>query len=111
VVSERPASLNDGCHTEALQTPAQASARFQIPEYLLRKACFEGRLEHLRVVNAIWQLLGRIPSSRSTGRGVDVYGAFPSLHVAYPLIAMWGRIQRTCAGRAFRPSRSSCSCA
>jgi membrane-associated phospholipid phosphatase len=23
------------------------------------------------------------------GRGIDVYGAFPSLHVAYPLIAAW----------------------
>src|SRR5205085_12115864 len=23
------------------------------------------------------------------GRGVDVYGAYPSLHVAYPLIAVW----------------------
>ena len=39
---------------ERLLTPAQATARFQIPEYLLRKACAEGRLEHLRVVNAIW---------------------------------------------------------
>ena len=35
-------------------TPAQAAARFQIPEYLLRKACAEGRLEHLRVVNTLW---------------------------------------------------------
>jgi len=35
-------------------TPAQAAARFQIPEYLLRKAWAEGRLEHMRVVNAIW---------------------------------------------------------
>jgi hypothetical protein len=35
-------------------TPAQAAARFQIPEYLLRKACAEGRPEHLGVVNAIW---------------------------------------------------------
>jgi hypothetical protein len=35
-------------------TPAQAAARFQVPEYLLRKACSEGRLEHLRVVNALW---------------------------------------------------------
>jgi hypothetical protein len=54
VVSERPASLDDACHTEGLLTPAQAAARFQIPEYLLRKACADGRLEHLRVVNAIW---------------------------------------------------------
>ena len=35
-------------------TPEQAATRFQIPEYLLRKACAEGRLEHLRVVKAIW---------------------------------------------------------
>jgi len=35
-------------------TPAEAAARFQVPEYLLRKACSEGRLEHLRVVNALW---------------------------------------------------------
>ena len=54
VVSERSASFDDGCHTEGLLTPAQAAARFQIPECLLRKACAEGRLEHLRVVNAIW---------------------------------------------------------
>src|SRR2546430_10424327 len=54
VVSERPSSLDDGYRTEGLLTPAQAATRFQIPEYLLRKACAEGRLEHLRVVNAIW---------------------------------------------------------
>jgi hypothetical protein len=35
-------------------TPAQAAARFQVPEYLLRKVCSEGRLEHLRVVNTLW---------------------------------------------------------
>ncbi len=35
-------------------TPAQAAARFQIPEYLVRKACAEGHIEHLRVVNALW---------------------------------------------------------
>jgi hypothetical protein len=39
---------------EQLLTPAQAAARFEIPEYLLRKACSGGRLEHLRVVNALW---------------------------------------------------------
>jgi hypothetical protein len=39
---------------EQLLTPAQASARFHVPEYLLRKACAEGRLEHYRVVNALW---------------------------------------------------------
>jgi hypothetical protein len=35
-------------------TPAQAAARFRVPEYLLRKACAEGRLEYLRVVNTLW---------------------------------------------------------
>ena len=54
VVSERPASLDDAYRTEGLLTPAQAATRFQIPGYLLRKACAEGRLEHLRVVNATW---------------------------------------------------------
>jgi len=54
VVSEHPASLDDGCHAEGLLTPAQAAAEFHIPEYLLRRACSEGRLEHLRVVNALW---------------------------------------------------------
>jgi hypothetical protein len=29
-------------------TPAQPASRFHVPEYLLRKACAEGRLEHLR---------------------------------------------------------------
>ena len=53
VVSERPSSLDDGYRTEGLLTPAQAATRFQIPEYLLRKACAEGRLEHLRVVDAL----------------------------------------------------------
>ena len=33
---------------------ALAAARFDIPEYLLRKACAEGQLEHRRVVNALW---------------------------------------------------------
>jgi hypothetical protein len=54
VVSEHPASLDDGRHAEGLLTPAQAAAQFHIPEYLLRRACSEGRLEHLRVVNALW---------------------------------------------------------
>jgi hypothetical protein len=39
---------------DRLLTPAQAAARFQVPEYLLRKTCAEGHLEHLRVVNAVW---------------------------------------------------------
>ena len=38
---------------EQLLTPAQAATRFQIPAYLLRKACAEGRLEHLRVINGL----------------------------------------------------------
>jgi hypothetical protein len=54
VVSEHPASLDDGCPAESLLTPAQAAAQFHIPEYLLRRACSKGRLEHLRVVNALW---------------------------------------------------------
>src|SRR5438270_11753426 len=37
-----------------LLTPAQAAACFHIPEYLLRRACAEGGLEHRRVVNALW---------------------------------------------------------
>ena len=35
-------------------TPAEAAKRFQIPEYLLRRACAAGTLEHLRVVNSLW---------------------------------------------------------
>jgi inositol phosphorylceramide synthase catalytic subunit len=35
------------------------------------------------------QLLGTHFFQEMYGRGVDVYGAFPSLHVAYPLIAVW----------------------
>jgi inositol phosphorylceramide synthase catalytic subunit len=34
-------------------------------------------------------LLGTHFFDEMYGRGVDVYGAFPSLHVAYPLIAAW----------------------
>src|SRR5262249_9887726 len=34
-------------------------------------------------------LLGTHFFDEMYGRGVDVYGAFPSLHVAYPLIAVW----------------------
>src|SRR5207248_9915048 len=41
VVSERPSSLYDGYRTEGLLAPAQAATRFQIPGYLLRKACAE----------------------------------------------------------------------
>jgi membrane-associated phospholipid phosphatase len=35
------------------------------------------------------QLLGTHFFDEMYGRGVDVYGAFPSLHVTYPLIAVW----------------------
>src|SRR5260370_31924853 len=41
-------------------TPAQAATRFQVPEYLLRKACSEGRLERLRVVNTLWLSPGAV---------------------------------------------------
>ena len=53
VVSNDPVVLEDGAK-EDLLTPSQAAARFQVPDYLLRKACSEGSLEHLRVVNALW---------------------------------------------------------
>jgi hypothetical protein len=43
-------------------SPAQAAPRFQIPEYLLRKACVEGRLEHLRVVNRLWLMPAAVES-------------------------------------------------
>ena len=52
VVSDQQ-QLLDGDMPGALLTPAQAAARFQVPEYVVRKACVEGRLEHLRVVNAL----------------------------------------------------------
>jgi hypothetical protein len=35
-------------------TPAEAAKRFDVPEYLLRKACAKGTLQHLRVVNSLW---------------------------------------------------------
>jgi len=60
VVSDSPASVDDGCEAESLLTPAQAAAQFHIPEYLLRKACSEGRLEHLRIVNALWLTPGAV---------------------------------------------------
>jgi hypothetical protein len=53
VVSGHERPLREGGHDKLL-TPAQAAARFHVPEYLLRKACSDGRLEHLRVVNALW---------------------------------------------------------
>jgi len=39
---------------DVLLTPTQAAARYDIPEYLIRRACAENHLEHLRVVNALW---------------------------------------------------------
>ena len=53
VSSSRPGVLDEGAQN-GLLTPGQAAACFQIPEYLLRKACAERRLEHRRVVNALW---------------------------------------------------------
>jgi hypothetical protein len=53
VVSDSPSGLEEDS-AESLLTPAQAAARYQIPEYLLRKACRDGRLKHLRVVNQLW---------------------------------------------------------
>jgi membrane-associated phospholipid phosphatase len=35
------------------------------------------------------QLLGTHFFDGIYGRGIDVYGAYPSLHVAYPLLAVW----------------------
>ena len=52
VVSGDERVLDDGCHDDLL-TPAKAAARFHVPEYLLRKACSDGQLEHLRIVNAL----------------------------------------------------------
>ena len=54
VVSDKSLVLPQEGGANQLLTPAQAAARFHIPEYLLRKACSEGRLGHLRVVNSLW---------------------------------------------------------
>jgi hypothetical protein len=54
VVSEDPAHVDVGAEYEGLLTPAQAAARFNIPEYLLRKTCAESDLDHVRVINALW---------------------------------------------------------
>jgi len=35
-------------------TLAQAAKLFRVPEYVIRRACAEGHLEHLRVVNSLW---------------------------------------------------------
>jgi hypothetical protein len=53
VSSSQPGVLDEGAH-DGLLTPARAAACFHVPEYLLRRACAEGRLEHRRVVNALW---------------------------------------------------------
>ncbi len=52
VVSDQPAKPQGD--DDAPLTPARAAALFDLPEYLLRNACAEGRLEHLRVVNTLW---------------------------------------------------------
>jgi membrane-associated phospholipid phosphatase len=39
--------------------------------------------------NRFDQILGTHLFDQMYGRGVDVYGAYPSLHVSYPLIAAW----------------------
>jgi len=39
------------------------------------------------------QLLGTHFFGAMYGRGIDVYGAYPSLHVAYPLLAVWAVYQ------------------
>ena len=68
VVSEHPVSLDYGCRAESLLTPAQAAAQFHIPEYLLRKACAEGRLEHKCVVNSLWLAPSAVASFASSWR-------------------------------------------
>ena len=54
VVSSSQPGILDERAQKGLLTPAQAAACFHIPEYLLRRACAEGGLEHRRVVNALW---------------------------------------------------------
>ena len=54
VVSSSQPGVLDGRAHDGLLTPAQAAACFHVPEYLLRRASAEGRLEHRRVVNALW---------------------------------------------------------
>jgi hypothetical protein len=54
VVSDAAVEQQQPAHDERPLSPALAAARFQIPEYLLRKACADGHLEHLRVVNMLW---------------------------------------------------------
>ena len=53
VVRDEQPVLDEATHT-GLLTPAKAAVRFHVPEYLLRKGCSEGRLAHVRVVNALW---------------------------------------------------------
>jgi hypothetical protein len=54
VVSDEVAVPERQADDERRLTPAQAAARFDVPEYLIRRACAESHLEHLRVVNALW---------------------------------------------------------
>src|SRR5207253_9172810 len=53
VVSE-PQPVLEEYVQDALLTPTEAAARFDVPEYLIRRACAASHLEHLRVVNALW---------------------------------------------------------
>jgi hypothetical protein len=59
VVSDHDGAVDEG-RQEDLLTPSQAAARFEVPEYLLRKECADGHLAHLRVVNAIWLTAGAV---------------------------------------------------
>src|SRR2546428_8602830 len=68
VSSSQPGVLDEGSH-DGLLTPAQAAACFHIPKYLLRKACAEGRLEHRRVVNALWISPAAVAAFASAWRG------------------------------------------
>ncbi|TMA71356.1 MAG: hypothetical protein E6J67_22945 [Deltaproteobacteria bacterium] len=54
---------------ESPLTPAQAAARFEIPEYVLRKACAEDRLVHLRVINTLWLAPAAVESFARGWRG------------------------------------------
>jgi len=57
------------------------------------------------------QLLGTHFFDELYGRGIDVYGAYPSLHVAYPLMVVWATYRvRELRWVRVPPSASSCSC-
>lgn len=48
---------------------------------------------HAAAASRFDELLGTHFFDQLYGRGVDVYGAYPSLHVAYPLLAVWATLQ------------------